>query len=29
YERLRLRVTHQTTGEEYFRFITLLRDYVG
>uniref|UniRef100_P81446 Beta-galactoside-specific lectin 1 n=1 Tax=Viscum album TaxID=3972 RepID=ML1_VISAL len=29
YERLRLRVTHQTTGEEYFRFITLLRDYVS
>nr|AAR25548.1 lectin precursor [Viscum album] len=29
YERLRLRVTHQTTGDEYFRFITLLRDYVS
>nr|ABU95610.1 articulatin precursor [Viscum articulatum] len=29
YERLRLRVTHQTTGDEYFRLITLLRDYVS
>nr|3D7W_A Chain A, Beta-galactoside-specific lectin 1 [Viscum album] len=29
YERLRLRTDQQTTGEEYFSFITLLRDYVS
>nr|2RG9_A Chain A, Beta-galactoside-specific lectin 1 chain A isoform 1 [Viscum album] len=29
YERLSLRTVQQTTGEEYFSFITLLRDFVS
>nr|AAR25551.1 lectin precursor [Viscum album] len=29
YRRISLRVTDKTTGDEYFRFITILRDYVS
>ncbi|KAJ0971767.1 hypothetical protein J5N97_019726 [Dioscorea zingiberensis] len=29
YERLRFRITYQTTGNDYFKFITLVRDYLS